>query len=182
MKKGAYGPTTQALVPLHLFFPGLDLVITIAALAAGTANLARVASWGGLATRARPILWILHLGYLWVALGLLFTGLGSWVPALGGVALHALTVGALGTLILGMISRVSLGHTGRPLVVSRAIVVAYVLITAAALTRVGLPLIAPSLYASSLVIAAGCWVGAFGLFAVVYWRILTTPRPDGAPG
>lgn len=172
--------STAALVPLHL----TDLLVptAVVALLAGAANLARLAGWGSLATRRSPILWVLHVGYLWIGLGLVFTGLGLWVPELGGVALHALTVGALGTLVLGMISRVSLGHTGRPLVVSRAVVAAFALVTLAALARVGLPLLAPGLYSASLVVSASAWVLAYAIFFAVYWPILTTPRPDGAPG
>jgi len=173
--------TVLALIPLR-FFPTLHTVTAVVALVAGAANLARLAGWGGWATRGRPILWVLHLGYLWVAVGLLFSGAGPWIPALGDVALHALTVGALGTLIIGMISRVSLGHTGRPLLVGRATVAAYVLVLVAALARVALPLVSLELYAASLIISGSAWSLAFALFTVSYWSILTTPRPDGAPG
>ncbi len=172
---------TLALVPVHLF--GLHAIAAPLALAAAVANLARLAGWNPTATLTRPILWVLHLGYLWIGLGLLMLGLSPWVPALGGTApLHALTVGALGTLILGMMSRVSLGHTGRPLVVSRVTVAGYVLLTAAALARVVIPLASPAHYPQALMASGTLWAAAFALFVGVYWRILTTPRPDGAPG
>jgi uncharacterized protein involved in response to NO len=106
-------------------------------------------------------LWILHTGYGWLALGLLlraFAGFDPSVPA--SLATHALTVGAIGSLTLGMMARVSLGHTGRALVASRPTVWAFGAITAAAFARAILPLLGARLVLhrrSSRVRASGRW-------------------------
>lgn len=162
---------------------GLGLASDLLALLAGTSNLARLAGWGSLATRRAPILWVLHLGYLWIGIGYLMMGLARWLPGLAGSApLHALTVGALGTLTLGMMARVSLGHTGRPLVLPRSMSVAFALLTVAALARVVLPLVSPDLMTAGLMVSGIAWSCAFAVFVAVYWPILTRPRSDGAPG
>src|SRR5690606_37039446 len=108
-----------------------------AALIAAAFNCARLVLWRGLSTRREPIVWILHLGYAWIVVGLAlsavaeFTGL---VPT--AVVTHALGTGAIGTMIMAVMSRASLGHTGRRLIAPRRIVWAYYLLTAAALLRV----------------------------------------------
>lgn len=173
--------TTLAVVVMQLL--SLPEVTAVIALLAGVANLARVALWDTRATLKSPIVWILHVAYLWIGVGLLMKGIGFWVPALALVALHALTVGAITTMILGMITRVALGHTGRPLVVSKAVVVSYWCITLSALVRVIGPLVVPTAGYRGVLDAAGTlWTVAFAIFVVAYWRILTQPRADGAPG
>jgi uncharacterized protein involved in response to NO len=161
---------------------GDGVVVGAVALAAALANLRRLILWQPLRTRAQPILWILHLGYAWLVAGLALTALAEltdWVP--GMAAMHALTAGAIGTMLLGVMSRVALGHTGRPLVVSGATVAAYALLFAAASTRVAAPFL-PTLYLP-LVLASGLlWSAAFALFTAAYLPILTRPRPDGRPG
>jgi len=91
-------------------------------------------------------------------------------------------VGAIGSLTLGMMARVSLGHTGRMLVASPGASAAFVAITLATLVRVLGPLLAPRWYFASLVAAGSLWVAAFALFVRVYWPILSSPRGDGRPG
>jgi uncharacterized protein involved in response to NO len=100
----------------------------------------------------------------------------------GSVATHALTVGAIGTLTLGMMARVSLGHTGRMLAAPGPMTAAFVSITLAALARVLLPWLAPGHYLAGLVVAGVFWVLAFTVFLVVYAPILVRPRMDGRPG
>ena len=95
---------------------------------------------------------------------------------------HWLTTGAIGMVILGMIARVSLGHSGRPLTIGRPIVVAFVLLILAALLRSLLPLLAPGMTSAAYHASALVWVLAFGIFTWVYWPILTRPRIDGRPG
>ena len=149
----------------------------------GCLVLARSVHWGGLRTLSTPILWILHLGHAWIWLGLLLkaaAAAGFGVPA--SVATHALTAGAIGTLTLGMMARVTLGHTGRPLHVSGMMTLAFVAITTSAALRVLGPWIRADLTRSALIISAGCWALAFGLYVLGNARILLTPRPDGKPG
>lgn len=163
----------------------VDLATTthVLALVAGGANLARVVGWNTRATLGNPLLWVLHLGYLWIGLGLVLIGLSAWVPALGGSApTHALTVGALGTLVIGMMARVSLGHTGRPLVAPPSMRIAFLLVTLATLLRVVPPLVSVELVPASLVASGVAFSLAFALFVVAYAPLLTRPRVDGAPG
>ncbi|HRE89738.1 MAG TPA: NnrS family protein [Myxococcota bacterium] len=181
----AWGATisTAALIPAGLLFVETPLVPAVVALVAGALNLARLSGWASLATRRNALLWVLHLGYLWVGLGLVLRGLSVWVPELGGPSLaHSLAIGALGTLVVGMMARVALGHTGRPLVAPRLMVAAFVLPTVAALLRVGLPVVSPDLYSVAMTSSGVAMSVAFLLFAIVYAPILTRPRVDGAPG
>ncbi len=171
-----------ALIPLEAA-TGNSPATAVVALLAGVLNLWRMWGWGSLDTRKSPILWILHLGYLWLPLGLVVKGLAGFVPAVTpSIATHMLTVGAIGTLILGMMTRVSLGHTGRPLVVRPIVTAAYIMLILAVLARTVLPVVATSLYWPGLIASAVLWSGSFLVFLGVYAPILTAPRPDGKPG
>lgn len=158
------------------------LVAAVAALLV----LARAARWGGAASLRHPLLWILHFGHAWIAVGLALRAasvLGSTsVPSTAGT--HALTVGAIGSLTLGMMARVSLGHTGRPIVPRGITVASFVLLTFAACARVFGPMVhglaVP--YARWLLISGTAWSLAFALFVVAYTKILVAPRADGKPG
>jgi uncharacterized protein involved in response to NO len=103
----------------------------------------------------------------------------GWVSE--SLAIHALTVGAIGGLTLGMMTRTARGHTARPLVADRYEAACYVLIMLAALIRVFGGLL-PSLHLPSIQLSGALWSAAFGLYAVRYWPILTRPRLDGKPG
>ena len=152
------------------------------ALAAAVLHAVRVALWAPLATRGRPILWILHLSYAWVAVHLLLRGLAELDLVPAALATHALTVGAIGGLTLGMMTRTSRGHTARPLKVGPWEVAAYVLVHAAAVVRVLLPLLAPDAYAGIVELSAALWCAAFVIFTVAYYPILSRPRLDGQRG
>ena len=154
-----------------------------AALAAASIQLVRLAQWQGLRTWRMPIVWVLHLAYLWLAVGLALKALAL----LGGVPfaayyLHALTIGAATTMIIAVMTRAALGHTGRPLRVSRSTACAYGLLTAAAVVRVFGPAWPALPYAAVIVVAAVLWTAAFILFLWVYGPILLSPRADGKPG
>lgn len=145
--------------------------------------LARTARWGARHSLREPLLWVLHVGHAWIPIGLGLRALASVAPAVPQASgTHALTVGAIGTLTLGMMARVSLGHTGRILAAPRAARTAFVLVTAAAVVRVLVPLVAPAHTGASLVVAGACWSAAFALFAAGYAKILVGPRVDGKPG
>ena len=177
IEHGALGAVI-ALLFLDLF----QLPVWPLALAAAALHAIRVGLWAPLATRARPILWILHLSYAWVAVHLLLRGLAGvdLVPA--ALATHALTVGVIGGLTLGMMTRTSRGHTARPLKVGSWEVAAYVLVHAAAVVRVIFPLVAPGAYAAFVELSAALWCAAFAIFTAVYYPILSRPRLDGQPG
>ena len=154
------------------------------ALAAGLINVLRMRGWGTFATLRTPILWVLHVGYAWLAAGLILRGaaeLTDLIPLDAGI--HALTLGAIGSMVIGMMSRVALGHTGRSIVPVPLTVAAYGLVNAAALLRVLFALTSDDTLRSLSLIGSGTlWSLAFALFAIVYWPILSQPRADGRPG
>jgi uncharacterized protein involved in response to NO len=161
-------------------FDGARTIAAAVALAAGVTSLWRMRGWGWRHSLTRPVLWVLHLGYGWIGVGLMLKGVAGLLPALErSAATHALTVGAMATFVLGMMTRVALGHTGRTIEVHRAITIAYHALTAATLLRVVGSAWQPSWYAHSLVAAASLWGVAFVIYLVVYLPILLGPRADG---
>lgn len=165
---------TLAVIPAYLLL-GRGTALAYLLLAAGVLTLARGLAWRPWRSRGVPLLWILHLGYLWIPVGLALQGahlLGAPVGWSAGV--HALTVGALGSLTLGMMARVALGHSGRELVASGPVVAAFVLVSLAALTRLAMTL--PGAADWLLVASALCWGMAFGLYGACYTPILFAPR------
>ena len=151
-------------------------------LAAALLHAIRLWHWQPLRTRHKPVLWILHVAYAWIALGLLLLALAQigLLPVSAGV--HALAVGATGGLIIGMVTRTARGHTARPLAVSRLEVVAYALVMTAALLRVLLPLLLPGFYSTALVLGAAAWSAGFLIYLRVYAPWLTQTRLDGKDG
>ncbi|QGM97579.1 NnrS family protein [Methylocystis parvus] len=143
---------------------------------AGAALFARLMRWRGANTGAEPLLFVLHLGYGWLALGLLFMGANEFLGVTDSTApLHALTAGAIGTMTLAVMTRATRGHTGRALVADRGTAAIYVLVTLAAALRVSAPFTG-EYYFASLAVAAGLWSLAYGLFALLYFKMLTGPR------
>lgn len=158
---------------------------TQAVLSGSTAVLvvARAWGWGTRAAVGEPMLWVLHVGHAWVAAGMALRA-ASWttptVPA--AAATHALTVGAIGTLTLGMMVRVTLGHTGRPIRASRVTQLAFLLITGAALVRVGGAFAPVDSYRPTLLASGIAWSAAFLLALVEHAAKLWSPRLDGRLG
>jgi uncharacterized protein involved in response to NO len=160
-----------------------DPVVGVAALFAAGTHAVRLWTWDPAATRGRPILWILHVSYGWIPLGFLL--LASALFGLAGtpaLALHAFVVGAMGGMIIGMITRTARGHMGMALDVGRAETTSYVLVHAGAVIRVFVPLLLPSAYGPAIVVSAICWALAFAIYLVVYWPLLSRARIDGKPG
>ena len=191
-KTGQPGPAPHgavdrlALATLHIalllwaFFPdfsGSGAMLLLAALFNGW----RLSRWRGGKTCAEPMLLILHVGYGWLVFGVALLGLvaSGWplpiaVPV--SAALHSLTAGTIGTMILAVMTRVSRGHTGRALTADTVTVIIYLLISAAAVTRV---LAAFGIWnIALLMVAALLWAGAFLLFLVAYGPLLLQPRAD----
>ena len=148
-------------------------------LAGASLSLWRVLRWRPAATRAEPLLLILHIGYAWLVLGVAALGVAALEPALPlPAAIHALTAGAIGTMILAVMTRVSRGHTGRTLAADRGTVLIYIMVVLAAGLRIAAAL--PSAAAVGLLQgAAALWICAFGLFAVRYAPLLLRPRRRG---
>jgi uncharacterized protein involved in response to NO len=163
-------------------FHGPLLVAAVLLAAAAVLHVVRWLSWRPWVTLTRPILWILHLSYAWIPIGLALLAAAQmgWLPASAGV--HALAVGATGGLIIGMLTRTARGHTGRPLKVSPIEAAAYGMVLAAALVRVAVPLAWPSLYTAALLAAGGLWIAAFAIYLVKYTPWLMTGRLDGKDG
>ena len=170
------------VVVADVFAPWGAVSGCVAALAA-IAQAWRFAGWRSLRNRNEPLVWSLHLAYAWLPVGLAMKA----VYLLTGAAwsahwLHALTIGAAASMVLAVMSRASLGHTGRALVASRPIAIAFVLLCLAALVRVFSPSLAAVDYRWTVMLAGALWVAAFGLFMIAYTPILMRPRIDARPG
>jgi uncharacterized protein involved in response to NO len=163
------------LAPAHVFG-------AVALGAAALLHVLRLLRWKPLRTRSRPILWVLHLAYAWLPIGLALLALSQLGVVGVSSGIHALAVGATGGLILGMITRTARGHTGRPLQASRLETAAYLLVACAAVARVLLPLLAPQHLVIWLVAAATAWGFAFALYLMVFSPWLVTARLDGKDG
>ena len=161
---------------------GLVRAAGVVALAAALLNAWRLYGWQGSRTLREPILWVLHLGYLWLAVGLAWKGLVDLTEFLPPAdALHGLAIGAVGTMTLAIMSRATLGHTGRPLHAPPLVAASYLLVGAAAIARLAAPL-APAHGITLLVISGALWSLAFAGFVIRLGPALVQPRPDGRPG
>jgi len=150
----------------------------VVALATAGIHALRMSRWSGLATLSEPLLFILHVAYSWLPVGYVLVAwsvFGSTYPLT--VALHALTMGVVGSMVLAMTTRVPLGHTGRALHAARLTVFAYILLTFAVIIRLLGPF-AGQQYMQSVEVAAGGWIATFAIFIWVYGPILTQPRVD----
>ena len=171
-----------ALALLHtafiawVFFPQARAVGALL-LCAGGLNLWRLLRWRGVAVRAEPLLFVLHVGYAWLVVGAAALGAASLYPAFPlAAAIHTLTAGAIGTMILAVMTRVSRGHTGRTLAADGWTTFIYGLVILAAVVRIAAEM-AGRAQEDLLVVSAVLWMGAFGLFAVRYAPLLALPRP-----
>jgi len=151
------------------------------AFGAAALHLARQSGWAPLATRTRPILWILQLSHGWIPIGFVLLGLAALGLVIGAAPLHAFAVGALSGTIIGMITRTALGHTGRPLAAGRAEIAAYVLVQCAAVARVAAALVLAA-YMPLVYLSAALWSAAFLTYFLTYATRLASPRVDGKPG
>jgi len=171
-----------AIVLVDLGAPWRPIAGAIAAIAAA-GHAWRLIGWRGLRTLAEPLVWCLHLAYAWLPVGLamkavyLLTG-AEWAAHW----LHALTIGTAASMILSVMTRAALGHTGRALRAAAPIAVAYVLLALAALVRVFAPTFLPADYRWTVLTAGALWIAAFALFLIVYTPILMRPRVDGKAG
>jgi uncharacterized protein involved in response to NO len=174
------GTTLVALVA-WVAAPGSLGMAVLAGLAA-IANFVRLSRWRGWRTIAEPLILVLHLGYLWVPIGFTLVAASHW-PSLVSptAAIHAFTVGAIGTMILAVMTRATLGHSGRELKAGGDTTFIYMLITVSALCRVAATLW-PASYLPLIATAALSWMGAFGLFSVVYGPMLLAERADAKAG
>jgi len=180
VEKAALGATLVLLAADALQAGGW--LLALVAIVAAAAHLVRWWLWDPLKTLRSPIVWVLQVAYLWIPVHLVLRAAAvlGWVAP--SAATHALTVGAIGGLIIGMITRTARGHTGRPLQADRYETACYLMVLLAALLRVFVPLLVPALMLQAVVWSAVLWSAAFGLYFVRYWPVLTRPRLDGRPG
>ena len=176
-----------ALASILLLFAGdllqLSSGITAAvAIGAALAHGLRLALWKPWRTLKAPLVWILHAAYAWIVVHLALRALTGLGLLGGSYAVHALTVGAIGGMTLGMMVRTARGHTGRALLADGSELTMFLLVQAAALVRVGAGIASPALYLPSIELSGLLWASAFGLYALRYWQVLTRPRLDGKPG
>ncbi|MEX2517621.1 MAG: NnrS family protein [Gammaproteobacteria bacterium] len=166
---------TLAIIPTYLV-AGRTPILAVILLFAAVMTLARLLAWRPWRTVRTPLLWILHLGYLWLPAGFALQAAHLLGADLAwSVGVHALMVGAMSSIILGMMARVALGHTGRPLVVTAPISMSFIAISLAGVSRVSAPLLG----LPWLVTVAGLlWILAFLLYIFVYTPILIQPRAD----
>jgi uncharacterized protein involved in response to NO len=158
-----------------VFLPEFQPVGAILLLGAAL-NLWRLLRWRGAATAAEPLLLVLHIGYGWLVLGVALLGLAVIDARLPqSAAIHALTAGAIGTMILAVMTRATRGHTGRALAADRATTAIYLLVNVAAIVRVAAGIGAA--WTMPLLVASGIlWIGAFALFVLCYGPMLLFPE------
>lgn len=168
-----FGPIDRIALAAGIIALGLWAVIpeggtvSVLLLVAAILHGLRLARWCGHRTVAEPLVWILHVAYAWVPLGLAALGVTAFIEWPGQAGLHALAAGAIGTMTVAVMSRATLGHTGRPLTAGVGTVAVYGLVTTAAVSRVGASF--GGGLAMEMTFAAGCaWVLGFGLFVLFY--------------
>jgi uncharacterized protein involved in response to NO len=180
VEKAALGLVLTLLVADAVGLDGMPLAVV--ATMACFAHAIRWALWQPWKTLAAPLVWVLHLAYFWVPAHLALRALAELGVVAPSSATHALAVGAVGGLVIGMMTRTARGHTARPLRADRFDTTCYVLVALAGVLRVVLPMLAPAQTLLAVECSAALWSAGFGLYAVRYWTALTRPRLDGKPG
>lgn len=180
LERSALALTGLGLLLWVFAAPGWIASLTLGLAAA--AHVWRQWRWKPLLSRRRPILWVLHLSYAWIPVGLGLLALAQINLLAVSLGLHALAVGTTGGLIIGMITRTARGHTGRTLQATPAEVLAYVLVALAAVMRVLMPLLWSELLLVWLIGAAAAWSVAFAIYVFIYVPWLTQTRLDGKDG
>ena len=160
-----------------------DRIIGVLAVVVGLAYLYRLWGWNGYKTYGHSLVWILHLAYFWLGLALLLKGghyLGPEIPIAipDSAARHAAAVGAVGTMIMALMPRVSLGHTGRDLILPRPMLLAYALILTAPFLRVASPFLEGEMYELTLMASGLAWMAAYALFVWCFAPMLLAARVD----
>jgi uncharacterized protein involved in response to NO len=154
----------------------------VVAMAVAILHALRLKSWYQPGLWQQPMLWVLYLAYGWLVIGFFLHSLADLMLIDRIQAVHAFTVGAIGTITMGMMARVSLGHSGRRVQALPWMVAAFILVLTAAFVRVVLPLLWPDHMDLFIYAAGACWICAFMIFGIRYSAILMRPRVDGQPG
>ena len=174
------GSTAATLLVWALPSPGWLILMT--ATVAAVLHGLRLSGWRTRHVLRHPLLWILHLSYAWIPVGLVLLGLSAMDIVTVSAAFHALAVGSMAGLMVGMITRTALGHTGRPLAAGMAEIVMYGLIVSAAIARTAAALVLPAYYQHLLILSMLCWTATFAIYLAVYGPYLVNARIDGLEG
>jgi uncharacterized protein involved in response to NO len=158
---------------------GIGWIAGCVAFAAAVAHAWRLALWHPWRTRHVPLVWVLHAAYAWIPVHLLLRALAAAGLFPETLAAHALTIGVIGGMTIGMMTRTALGHSGRMLAAGRVELACYVLIQLAAIVRVAGGWAAPQWYVATVLVSAACWSAGFALYAWRYLPIAMWPRVDG---
>ena len=162
--------------------PVPGLVVAGVAFAVAFAHGVRLYLWRPQRTGRVPLVWVLHMAYGWIVVYLVLRGLAELGLVGQLFAVHALTVGAIGGMTMGMMTRTARGHTGRPLKADGFEVASFTLIALAAFVRVFGGMWLPGAYLLTVMISGACWSAAFAIYAIRYWPVLSRARLDGKPG
>jgi uncharacterized protein involved in response to NO len=154
----------------------------VVAMAVAILHALRLKSWYQPGLWQQPMLWVLYLAYGWLVIGFFLHSLADLMLIDRIQAVHAFTVGAIGTITMGMMARVSLGHSGRRVQALPWMAAAFILVLSAAFVRVILPLLWPDHMDLFIYAAGACWICAFMIFGIRYSAMLMRPRVDGQPG
>ena len=194
-ERGVNGVTTKKWKWVEILSPASVILVVVAditltqkviigylALFAALVHFIRLAGWYSNKIWSVPLVWILQVAYFWFVIGFILKSLIIFDLTQNILSYHAFTVGGVGIMTLGMMARVSLGHTGREMKLNRWMVLSFVLINVAAVIRVILPMFMTDSYMQLIQVAGWLWVFAFVIYVIVYTPMWLRPRVDGRPG
>ncbi|MCW8827319.1 MAG: NnrS family protein, partial [Gammaproteobacteria bacterium] len=168
------------LFDLFLSFPNITALL---ALGLTVVHSVRLFGWYTPGIWQKPLLWSLYIAYIFIVFGFALKAATVWFGISYLLAVHAFTVGGIGMITLGMMSRVALGHTGRSVFEPpKAVSAIFALLLVAAVVRVILPMLSLGDYATLMLVSQVLWIAAFALFTLIYAPMLFTRRIDGGPG
>jgi uncharacterized protein involved in response to NO len=155
-------------------------LLAVPAILAACAHSLRLAYWQPAVTLGNPLLWMMPVAYSWLPVALLLRGLSELAIVPPSTWIHALTAGAFTSLMMAMMMRSTLGHTGRNLAANKTDILVFLMLQLAAISRVLAGIVAD--HRTMTVIAGVCWIVAFAAFLARYAPMLLSPRSDGKPG
>lgn len=171
------------VIMISIIIEAPQVITGIFSLIAAIAILIRLYGWKGWVAYKDPLMIILHIGVLWIAIGFLLMSYASFVDTTFTVlSYHAFSIGAAGSLTLGVMTRALIGHSGLPMNNERMITFYFVLINIAALSRIAAPIVLSDYYREFLFLSGVCWITAYLLFLVRALPVIIKPRADGKPG
>lgn len=157
-------------------------IVLVLSIVGATAHISRMRCWGTFTTRRHPLLWILHLSFIWMGIGILLLGISAWSKSSPSGAFHVLSVSAIASLIVGMMARTTRGHTGQKMTSSRAEAAAFFSIQLAGLFRLWANFCSIELRTSMLTLSGLLWCLTFSIFLSKFGISMFHPRIDGREG